>query len=417
MVERMDTRQAVGWLHRRAGFGLHPDDLGDAVERGPQEELAQMLAAPAPRPDPWDGLALDPQDGGRGEAVRAWLQTLMSTTQPFQDRRTWMLHGWLVSSMDKVSVPTLMVEQIRLFMEQGGGSLPDLLRALTTDRAMLVYLDGRTSTGEAPNENYGRELMELFALGVGNYTEDDVQSAARALTGWVVNRQSDTSFFVSRRHDDTPQTLLGVEGVRDVDTVIDAVVGDPAHATFVASQVAAEYLGDLRGNTRDDVHAELADTYLGSDMTIDPVIGRALELGLDGATTPTVLAPMPWLLMCVRATGLSFQRTFRAVQGSVRDMGQVPFFPPSVAGWPTGTAWLTSSSIVARTNVASRLADETAPDEPVLVSAADGDLDLLAEQLGLPEPFSAATTAAIESASDPAGRLALALVCPENLLS
>ncbi len=213
----MDDRQAVGWLHRRAGFGLHPDDLALAVDRGPTEELHRLLrpddhGIPA-QSDPWDGLDLDPENNGRPQAVLGWMRRMFATQRPFEDRRTWMLHGWLVSSMDKVNAPDVMVEQIRLFATDGGGDYPDLLRSLTVNRAMLVYLDGRTSTGEAPNENYGRELLELFALGVGNYTEDDVQAAARALTGWVTARRFEESRFVPRRHDDTPSTPSRVCGV------------------------------------------------------------------------------------------------------------------------------------------------------------------------------------------------------------
>ncbi len=211
----MDQQQGVGWLHRRAGLGLHPDDLAAAVARGANNELVTLSTAPTDPVDPWAGLALDPQDGGRAEAVLAWMGALRSSTQPFHDRRTLLLHGWLVSALDKVTAPELMVEQIRLFMAIGGDSFPDLLRGITTNRAMLVYLDGQTSTAEAPNENYGRELLELFALGVGYYTEDDVQSAARALTGWVVRRQFDEARFVPRRHDDTPQTLLAAYRVAD----------------------------------------------------------------------------------------------------------------------------------------------------------------------------------------------------------
>ena len=156
--------------------------------------------------DPWTGLALDPENGGRLEAVVAWVTRMFSTTTPFPDHRSWMLHGWLVSSMDKVTIPTLMVEQIRRFMADGGGSFPDLLRSITTDRAMLVYLDGTTSTGQSPNENFARELMELFALGVGEYTEADVQAAATALTGWVAAVRRDASVFVPRRPDDRSTT-------------------------------------------------------------------------------------------------------------------------------------------------------------------------------------------------------------------
>ena len=413
----MDERQAVAWLHRRAGFGLHPAALDEAGTHGAGQELATMFASADVPADPWAGLALDPEDGGRLEAVVAWVSRMFTTTTPFADRRSWMLHGWLVSSMDKVTIPALMVEQIRRFMTDGGGSFPALLRSITTDRAMLVYLDGRTSTGASPNENYARELMELFALGVGEYTEADVQAAARALTGWVAAVRHDAAVFLPGRHDDSPQDLLGVAGVHDVDSVIDAVVAHPAHPRFVADRIVTEYLGDLAAPVRGDVVDELAAVYVAGGMALDPVIERALQLGLDGATAPMVLAPIPWLTMCARMTGIPARQALRSLRGSVRDMGQIPLVPPSVAGWPTGTAWLTSSSLVARTNAAAGLARATADDEPLLVAAADGDVDRLAELLGLAEPFSTATIAAITSASDPTARLALALVCPENLLS
>ena len=190
MAEPIDPRR-VAWLARRAGFGAHASELPEEPVDG-DDAIDALMAAPATTPaDPWDGLDLDPQDGGRAEAVRAWVLRLLDSPTPFLDRRTLMLHGWIVNGVDKVP-PPLMVDQIRLFMEIGGESYPELLRRVTTDASMLVYLDGRTSTGTEPNENYARELLELFALGVGTspdgsdqpYTEDDVVAAARALTGW-----------------------------------------------------------------------------------------------------------------------------------------------------------------------------------------------------------------------------------------
>ncbi len=416
----MDDRQAVGWLHRRAGFGLHPDDLALAVDRGPTEELDRLLrpddhGIPA-QSDPWDGLDLDPENNGRPQAVLGWMRRMFATQRPFEDRRTWMLHGWLVSSMDKVNAPDVMVEQIRLFATDGGGDYPDLLRSLTVNRAMLVYLDGRTSTGEAPNENYGRELLELFALGVGNYTEDDVQAAARALTGWVTARRFEESRFIPRRHDDTPQTLLGVDGVHDVDTVVDAVVAHDSHPSFVGRRIVSEYLGDPDDPSLADAVEAVVAEY-DATRALDPTIERALEFGLAGASTTMVLAPIPWLAAASRATGVSVQQVFRGARERLREMGQVPLLPPSVAGWPTGDEWFSSSSIVARTNVAATVAEATADGEPLRVALDDDDLDLVAERLGLAESFGTATTTAIRSESDPVARLTLALVSPENLLT
>lgn len=378
------------------------------------EPDASGIAAAA---DPWAGLDLDPESGGRRQAVVGWIQHLLVTERPFEDRRTWMLHGWLVSSLGKVPAPELMVEQIRLYSQSGGGSFPELLRAVTVNRAMLVYLDGRTSTGDAPNENYGRELLELFALGVGNYSEDDVKAAASALTGWVVGPNLPDARFVPFRHDDTPVTLLGVDGVHDVDSVIDAVAGHPEHPRFVARRVVEEYLGDPDQATMVGVVDELAEVYVESGAQLDQLIGAALRLGIAGMSTPLVAAPIPWLLAAARATGAEPARLFRTVQGRVRELGQLPLLPPSVAGWPTGAEWFTASSLIARTNVAAALAAAAGSGEPVRVSAEDRDLDLLAQQLGLPEPFLPSTAVALRREDDPVNRLTLALVSPENLLT
>lgn len=413
----MDRQQAVGWLHRRAGLGLHPDDLEAEVERDSDDSLDAFLAPPVTPRDIWADSDLDPENNGRATAVRAWLGALVASDRSFHDRRTWMLHGWLVSSMDKVRYPEAMVEQIRLFEKSGNVDFADLLRDLTVNRAMLVYLDGWTSTAQAPNENYGRELLELFGLGEGNYTEADVQAAAVALTGWTIDRRDRSANFVPRRHDDTPQTLLGSTGVNDVGSVIDAVIDDAAHPGFVVDRIISEYLGDLAGDTREDVRNDLIDTYEASGRRLDAVIERALRLGLDGASTTVVLDPVRWLVICARASGVDLSRLRRSTTQSIREMGQIPLFPPSVAGWPRGTEWLTSSSLVARTNVAAALAAATDPAEPLHIAADDNDVDQLAEHLGLREPFGAGTRSAIDSAADPVGRLTVALVCPESLLA
>ena len=413
----MDRQQAVRWLHRRAGLGLHPNNLKAEVERDPGEVLDALLASPVTPRNIWAGVDLDRRNKGRTNAVRAWLDALVASDRPFHDRRTWMLHGWLVSSMDKVPNPTAMVEQIQLFERSGNVDFADLLSDLTLDRAMLVYLDGRTSTAEAPNENYGRELLELFSLGEGNYTEADVQAAAVALTGWTTNRRDRSPRFVSRRHDDTPQTWLGATGVNDVGSVIDAVINDPAHPGFVADRIISEYLGDLADGIGEGVRTDLIGTYEASGRRLDPVIQRALQLGLDGASATVVLDPIRWLVICARATAVDLSGLRQSVTRSIREMGQVPLFPPSVNGWPRGTEWLTSSSLVARTNVAAAIAEATDPTEPLRIAADDNDVDQLAEHLGLREPFGVGTRSAIGSAANPVARLTVALICPESLVA
>lgn len=420
-TQDLDAIATAGWLHRRAGVGRGADT---AVAADAHDALISLLTRSPDQGDPWNGVEFDVQGGGRADAVRAWFTRLLQATDPYLERRTLFLHCWLVTSMGVVP-PRPMVDQLRLYRSIGGGSFPDLLRAATIDAGMLIYLDGRTSTAAAPNENYGRELLELFSLGTGTsdngsdqpYTEDDVLAAARALTGWVVRRNLPAPRLVPARHDDAPQTLLGTTGVHDVDTVVDAIVSHPEHARFVARRVAADYVGDVTDPRLDGVVDELAATYTSSGRRLDEVIGAALRLAVDGVSTPIVLAPVPWMVSTARVLDLEARTVLSGSRDTVRSMGQVPMYPPSVAGWPGGTDWLTTSAITARVNVAHRLAEAAADDNDLVVAADDGDTDRLAALIGVREPFGPGTIDAIRNARDPRASLTLALVCPEALMS
>ena len=413
----MDERAAVAWLHRRIGLGLSPAELDAARARGLTAEL-DRLVHPTDATDPWAGVDVptDPK-AGKAERVRviaAWLDHLSTTSTPMLDRLAWTLHGWLVSSMDKVRSPAQMVGQVQLLRAQGTGSFPGLLRAVATDAAMLRYLDGADSTAGAPNENFSRELLELFALGVGNYTEGDVQAGARALTGWTAGRSDTQATFRPRRHDDTPQQYLGRSGIHDVDGVIAAAVAQPAHPDFVARRVAREVLG----TTDDAVVASLAAAYEAGGRRLDVVVQTAARLAVEGGTdpAPVVLAPVPWLAMIRRSTGAA--PPVAAVAKDLRAAGQIPMFPPNVAGWPGGKAWFASSTVVARADLAAAVAGATAQDHPTLDAARQGDLDALADRLGVPDArFSDPTAAALDAAPDPRTRLALALTSPEVVIA
>jgi uncharacterized protein (DUF1800 family) len=412
----VDDATAVTWLHRRIGFGLSSDELDAARARGIEAELAG-IADSSGATDPWEGtdVPADPKTPTpeRVRVIAAWLDHMTTTSTPLVDRVAWMLHGWLVSGMDKVRSPLLMAQQVRLFRSAGTGSYPDLLRAVAVDPAMLWYLDGRDSTGTAPNENFSRELMELFALGVGNYTEDDVKAGARALSGWTLSPTDPQATFRPRRHDDSPQPYLG-RTVHDVGTVIDAVVAQDAHPRFVARRVAREVLG----TTDDTVVDLLVDAYEQADRRLGPLVVGAARLGVEGRVepSPVVLAPVPWLVMARRATGSTPPVT--AVAEGLRAAGQVPWFPPNVAGWPGGTAWFASSTVVARAQLAGSIAGATTEAHPTMVAAADGDLDALADRLGASDGrFTGPTVAALQAAPDPRTRLALALVSPEVVLA
>jgi uncharacterized protein (DUF1800 family) len=413
----MNDLASVAWLYRRAGLGLRADELAAAVARGPQAELQRLVTlatGPAPA-DPWDDtqLPFDPKDQkARLYAIGTWLTSMIESKDPLRDRMAWLWHGHFVSAVDKVRAGRLMVDQIRLFRSAGLGGFGPLLRAVTVDPAMLIYLDGGLSPAAAPNENYGREVMELFTLGVGNYTEDDVKAAARALTGYRMRPRLQSAMFVDRNHDDQPQHYLGADGVHDVDTVVAALLAHPALPTFIAGKVA----GALLGTTDPAVAAPLADTFATSSLDIAALVKATLAAGLAGASQEMVLAPVPWFVIASRVTGATVP--VKQALAGLRAAAQVPMLPPNVAGWPGGQAWFAAGAVVARANLAMRIAAVAPADNPAVAAATSGDLDALADALGMVSPtFDTATKQALGAATAPRQRLALALISPEFVIS
>ena len=415
----MDDRAAISWIHRRAGFGLALPELDAAAARGPAAEIEALLApeavTAAVAADPWDDadLPIDIKDRQAAiQSIKTWLDHMTSTTTPLVDRIAWLWHGHFVSALDKVKVARLMVDQVRLFRGGGLGSFGDLLRAVTIDPAMLLYLDGTDSTGDHPNENYGREVLELFTLGLGTYTEDDVKAGAAALTGWKVRRGQGLAEFIARRHDDTAHTYLGVEGVHDVDTVVAAIMSHEALAGSIASMVA----GEILGTTDDAVVAPLSATFATTNFDITSLVRATMEAGVAGQSQPVVLAPVPWLVIAQRVTGAVLNG--RVQLTGLRTAGQVPMTPPNVAGWPSGAAWFGSSTVVARATLAAAVAAGAPADNPARQAAETDDLEQFARALGLPTPtFGAASSAALMAAAPGVERLALGLCAPEFVIA
>lgn len=426
----MSDRDAIAWLYRRSAFGLAPGQLDALTARGVDDAVDRLVDPEAHgvtrAPDPWAGIvAIDPENMSRRYAagmVASWLVAMATTPRPLEEWMRWFWHGHFVSTMRVVKYPQLMFDQLHLFGDLGLGDFRTLLRAVTVDAAMLLYLNGTTSKRSQVNENYGREVLELFALGVGHYQETDVRAGAEALTGYRVDLRASSVappvVFGSGRHDDTPKDYLGQVGVHDVDSVIDAIVAHEACAPFITRKLASAILGP---DLDDGLVKRLARDFATSGLELRPLVRAIIEVGLGGQSHELVTAPVPWLVSMVRACGVSARDVMPGISGQgLRTAGQVPFDAPSVAGWPGGRAWLSSSATLARFNMASALAAATDPQGLVRVAARSADPRVLADQLGHPEGFTAATTAAIavNRGSDPTGELALglALASPELAL-
>jgi uncharacterized protein (DUF1800 family) len=397
-------------LHRRVGLGLRFDELAD-----PQPDATTALAVlldTTRDPDPWAGTdySVGPGDSGRGRlarnAISVWIDAMVSTRHPLTEWLAWFWHGHFVSSLPEVKNPQFLIDQINLFRSLGRGGLAELTRAVTVDAAMLIYLDGAGSRGDAPNENYSRELLELFTLGHGEYGEVDVAAGAKALSGWALRRGATTPEFVPRRHDDTPQKYLGRDAVSDVDGVIAAITDRHALAPFIARRIGFEIVGP---NVGDDVIERCADAFRSSSLSVDVLVTSLLDevaAGADGGAI--VSSPLLWYVAARRITGANPERN--AAFEQLRAAGQVPWFAPNVSGWPSGVAWNNAATLVARFNLARMIATATPADGATLRAADGRDL---AAALAVTSGWSTETAAALELLDDPRDRLTLALVSPE----
>ena len=412
----MGERDQVAWTLRRAGFGPAPGQLDGGLGATVDALIDPDGHGVAPAPDPWAGVDLAGYDpAAKGAAPRklvvatigAWLVAMAESPRPLEEWMRWFWHGHFVSTIRVVKQPPLLVAQLRRLGELGLGDFRTLLRAVTVDPAMLVYLDGVTNRRGAVNENYGREVLELFALGIGHYTEADVRAGATALTGWRA------AGFEPRRHDDTPQSYLGRTGVHDVDTVVDAIVGHPACAPFITAKLARAVLGPTVNPALVD---RLAADFAASGLQLRPLMRSILEAA--DASTELVSAPVPWLVSMIKASGADPAAVItKNAEAGLVAAGQVPLDAPNVAGWPGGRAWLSASTTVARFNLATAVAGLAPADGAARQAAAGGDPDALADALGHPGGFGDGTRGALRDLAphDPtgAGRLAVAMASPD----
>ena len=408
-------------------FGMAPGELARRRGRGVDALLDELVAPDAhgvaAAADPWAGATYTDEPGARRaeglDLGERWLGAMTSSPRPLVEAMTWFWHDHFAVSYPVVRFATPFARYLSLLRTHALGDFRRLVLEITTDAAMLDFLDGATSTAAAPNENYGRELLELYTIGVGNFTEPDVRAAATALTGWVVRpRQGYSTQFVRTRHSSVPQTLLG-RTVGDVASVVDAAVSHDACATFLAGKLAAWFLGPDHDPA---LVPGFAAVFRAGGLQIAPLVRAILRAGADGAGRPLVLAPVPWLVAAQKSLGVRLP--IATALNFCNLAGQQPLAPPNVGGWPGPAAWLDASATAARVSMASALVDQLPASSPVLQAAAAADLAALATLLGRPAGFAPATVGALRSfaATRPAGAAgaavaAIALASPDLLVA
>ena len=350
------TEAHVRRLFWRAGFGARPDEAARWAERGKEATVAWLLkggsrgALHGPPPTV-DGQPIDPVNEW-GHDQLWWLDRMVRTERPLDEKMTLFWHDHFATRDQETP---LMLRQNRMLRKRCLGSFPGLLRAVTLDPAMQLFLSLADSHKDAPNENYARELMELFTLGRG-YSERDIREASRALTGFRA-RWSGGSFrgirYDRHAHDRGMKRIFRSRGRHDWRDVLRLCTSHPRHASFLVGKLWAFFVTEpLDRRTR----AVLVRTYRGSRLRIAPVVGeilahRALYADLD--RPDMVKAPAVYVAGMLRSAGMGVDR---ADWSWLMDhMGQTLFEPPSVAGWDWGAAWLSTNTTRARFDAVTRL--------------------------------------------------------------
>ncbi len=294
-----------------------------------------------------------------------WYGEMIATDSPLTERMVLFWHGHFTSAMDKVGVPYFMLRQNLLLRTYALGNFRELVHRIARDPAMLIYLDGQGNLKTHANENFARELMELFTLGEGNYTEQDVRETARAFTGWRVDHATGRAVFDPRLHDDGLKTILGSTGHWDGDDAIDIILDQPEAPRFIVTELWRE----LVSPTPDPAQVQaLADDFRASDYQLAPLL-RSLLLCAAFWSTPArgamVKSPVQLAIGTARLVGLDPSEAAQ-LAAAVAPMGEQLFDPPTVKGWPSGDAWLTSATLLARETAVRRLPN------PVLAAAEAG---------------------------------------------
>ncbi len=346
-------------LHRRAGLGANWRLLQRDLADGPDAAVGHLLAGDRPVDD-FDSLQnlIGEAAVGSGDINRLkawWFYRMLFSGDPLTERMTLMWHNHFATSNSKVSDVAMMKRQNDRIRTYAVAKFGDLLRAVVKDAAMMIWLDAKANRKEQPNENLARELMELFTLGVSHYDESDVKEVARALTGWT-NRDGQFT-QVEAYHDDGVKTLLGHEGRFDGDDVLDILIQQDATATRIAARLCETFFGE---HVASPEHVDsLAEGLRRNDLDIRWAVETILRSDLffaDDNIGTQVLGPIELMVGQLRALELLDPppSTLLLAEWSAK-LGQDLFDPPNVFGWPGGRAWLSTRTVIGRSNFTSTM--------------------------------------------------------------
>jgi uncharacterized protein (DUF1800 family) len=429
---------AIAHLYRRAGFGITNTKAQsiaingyasavDTLLNGAAPDPAASLVTPTPAPNPKAGAGPESlEDRKARQQIRAqqkrdiavwWMQRMTATENPLREKMTLFWHGHFATSIDKVNEAAYMLSQNQIFRTMGLGTFEPMVQAVAKDPAMMIWLDANKNLKSSPNENFARELMELFTIGIGSYSDADVREAARAFTGWRVNGQG--AFTLRPKDfDGTTKSILGQSAAFTGEQVITLLAKHPAAAKFVVSKVWSRLASPVLPDA--PIVAELSAGFA-ADGDITKLLRNVFnhpEFQSAATKQGLVKQPIEYVVSVFRAAGVGVgdSRFFGPpVLKTLETLNQVPYDPPSVGGWPQNGYWLSTATSLARLKFATTvsrncdlgwLKGQTAPQRPAAI----------ADRLGI-DGWSSGTQSALSKASTPTDQFTIALISPEFVLN
>ncbi len=347
----------VQFLFRRGGFGASIEERKEALQLDPQQAVKMLYGEGSTKlqdrlrefEQESASLASGVRAGGDVDALAAWwMHRILHSPSPIVEKMTLFWHGHFATGAEKVMDAELMYIQNRLLRQQAVGDFRKLAHEISKDPAMLIYLDSVSNRKAHPNENYARELMELFCLGEGNYSERDVQELARCFTGWEIRRKMFR--FNEYQHDKGTKEILGRKGIESGDQAIDVVLNQSAMPRFVAAKVF-RYLVCDEPQAPQALLDPLADHFAESGYSIRALVDRILSSRLMlslWSVGRKVRSPVEFAAELMR--GLSATTNLERLVKRLKPLGQGLFYPPNVKGWDGGRAWINSSTLIGRAN-------------------------------------------------------------------
>ena len=424
-------RLEIARLFHRTGFGPKPGEFAAALSAGVASTRSKVLTAPSrtsfvtppvltdlgPRPAANSPAVVDFSQQLRYQIQLLflwWLDEMVASPHTLQEKMTWFWHGHWATSIGKVNYALPMFNQNVTMRKYALGNFSDFAKAMFSDGALQVWLDGQENTVKAPNENLSREMMELFVLGVNRYTEKDVKELARSFTGYQVSRTTGTVTYNARRRDTAPVTVLGKTAAMSPEEVIGHLVSQNNSALFIAERVWFRFVSSQEPLPQDHPMIKAF-----ADRDIYALMKSLVESpALSQEQYSMVKSPVEWFIGLCRALAITPSKlpSPTKLYGYFEKLSQVPFSPPNVGGWPTDQAWLSSASAQFRVAFAASIIGQADLSELTSISPVRRPA-YLADLLGVVE-WSTRTAFALRGVRDDPQRLLVIAACsPEYVVS